>query len=820
MSRVLRHAIILIACTAVYVLAGKLGLALAIINPSASPVWPPTGIALAFALILGRAVWPAIFVGAFVVNYTTASGMLPSLGIAGGNTAEALVGMLLVSRFSRGREAFDRSGDLFRYIVLAGFVSTAISATVGIISVALSTDLASEQYASVWLTWWLGNAAGNIVVAPLILLWARQRRRFWSPGEWVEIVLYTAAVGTVGGIVFIRSSSPIEFLTIPLCVGIGARFGAREASTATAILSAVAVWATINGAGPFAEQPPNTGLLFTQLFMVVTQIAGLGIGTAVTELTAARDDARRLNDELEARVSERTAELQRSEARLAEAQAVAHIGSWEWNAHTGQLSWSEELFRIYGAPPGSFQPSDETFVAMVHPEDRARVEQIAKQAIRDGRPFEFEFRLLRSDGVARMAVSRGSAVRDAEGHTLRLVGTLQDITDQKQFDTRLRQAQKLEALGLLAGGIAHDFNNLITTMGGYTEVILKGIGEDDLRRADLLEIRKAAERAAGLTRRLLAFSRTQALQPRSVDLNAVVTGLETLLRRTIGEHIELTLNLDSGVEPVRVDPGQLEQVLLNLALNARDAMPAGGDLCFATSDVVVDDAWARQHPPMTPGRYERVSVRDTGIGMTAETQARIFEPFFTTKPPGEGTGFGLATAYGIIKQSGGYIWVSSRPSEGSTFDIYLPSVPQARDAVPESATGTVPGPGGNETILVVEDDGAVRRLARTILTDSGYTVLEARDGEEALALAQTHSARIDLVITDVVMPGLSGAELVRRLGSISPWLRVLYTSGYTRVATLGTGIESSAPFLPKPFLPADLLAKVRQVLSSSAPLPA
>jgi PAS domain S-box-containing protein len=805
----------LTAVTAVYVLAGKLGLALATINPSASPVWPPTGIALAAALIFGRAVWPAIFAGAFVVNYTTATGMLPSLGIAVGNTAEALVGMLLVSRFARGRHAFERSGDLFRFIALAGFATTAISATVGTLSVAAGTNLGSGQYSSIWLTWWLGNAAGNVVVAPVILLWARPRERSWTPGQWLEILVCAVAVVTVGALVFIRSSYPIEFLTIPLCVWIGARFGAREAATATALLSAVAVWATINGAGPFARQPPNTGLLFTQLFIVVTQIAGLGIGTALAELTAARDDARRLNDELEMRVSERTAELRTSEARLAEAQGVAHIGSWEWDARTGQLAWSDELFRIYGASPGAFAPSYETFTAMVHADDRARVEQIARQAIVDGEPFEFEFRLLRADGVARMALSRGSAVRDGNGHPLRLVGTLQDITDQKQFDTRLRHAQKLEALGLLAGGIAHDFNNLITAIGGYTEMVLSQLDHGDPRHDDLLEVRKAAERAAALTRRLLAFSRTQSLQAKVVDVNAVVAGLESLLRRTIGEHIELTLTLAQRLDPVRVDPDQLEQVVLNIALNARDAMPGGGQLRFTTAVADVDEVWAQRHPPMTAGRYIRLAIGDTGVGMTPEIQARIFEPFFTTKPHGQGTGFGLATVYGIVNQSGGFINVSSSPACGSVFDIYLPAVAAELDLRPGGLNRVASAAGRGETILLVEDDGAVRRLARDVLVHAGYNVIDARDGEEAMERVRTHPSTLQLVITDVVMPGLSGRELAAKLTARFSGLRVLYTSGYTSATTVATGIDAAAPFLPKPFLPADLVAKVRDVLGGA-----
>jgi signal transduction histidine kinase/integral membrane sensor domain MASE1/CheY-like chemotaxis protein len=803
----------LLVLTALYVLAGKLGLTLAIINPSASPVWPPTGLALASMLLVGRHVWPAIFVGAFLVNYTTAAAILPSLGIAVGNTLEALVGAYLVRRFASGCAAFDRTRDFFRFVVLAGFLSTAISATVGTTTLTLAGAVVRPHFASVWLTWWLANAAGNVVVAPLLILWTRTPRLVATPSRWIELTLLTFTTVAVGAIVFVKTSYPVEFLSIPLCVWAGARFGPREASTATAILSGVAVWAATRGAGPFASETANSALLLTQMFVVVAQIAGLGIAAAVLEMTSAHDMLRCLKDDLEARVMERTAELQTSQALLADAQNVAHLGSWQWDVPTGHLLWSEETYRIYGVSPGAFQPSYETFVAMVHAEDRPTVEEAAKRAMADGESFEFEFRLLRADGVARIGFSRGRAVRDVNGHPVRLVGTLQDVTDQKQLDTRLRQAQKLEALGLLAGGIAHDFNNLITAMGGYTELTLAEMDRRDPRYDDLLEVRKAADRAAALTRRLLAFSRTQALLVKVVDVNGVVANLEHLLRRTIGEHIDLVLTLAPTLDPVRVDPDQLEQVVLNIALNARDAMVDGGELRFTTAAVEMDETAARQHPPMAPGRYIRLSIADTGVGMAPEVQARIFEPFFTTKPQDQGTGFGLATVYGIVKQSGGYISVTSVPRQGTTFDVYLPRITTNLIASGLAEPKAPASGSSGETILIVEDDGAVRRLARDILTEAGYAIIEARDGEEALSRTLAHPSLVDLVITDVVMPGLTGRELAARLAEAFPTIRVLYTSGYAKAATLTAGIDGTAPFLPKPFLPTDLLDKVRQILN-------
>ena len=820
MPRWARSAACLALLTGAYFLAGRLGLALAVINPSASPVWPPTGIALGAFLIGGPRMWPAIFIGAFLVNHSTASAVLPSIGIAIGNTLEGLVGMYLVGRFANGRAAFDRSRDFFAFVMLAGFLSTAVSATVGTSSLALTGGVSWPQFWSVWVTWWLGNAAGNVVVAPLVVLWFSRPRPRWTPAQWSEVLLLIVAVFVVAVIVFVKSSYPVEFLAIPICVWAGTRFGAREASTATAVLAGVAVWAAVRGAGPFASQPPNTALLLTQMFMVVTQIAGVGIGAAVAEMTSAHRMLHRLKEQLEEQVSARTSELQTSQARLAEAQEIAHIGSWEWDARSERLTWSEELYRIYGAVPGTFEPTYETFVAMVHPRDRERVEQIARRAMAGGQPFEAEFRLLRADGVARIGYTRGRGILDANGQPLRLVGIVQDATDQRELDTRLRQAQKLEALGLLAGGIAHDFNNLITAIGGYTELALSGLPAADPRRGDLFEVRKAAERAAGLTRRLLAFSRSQTLQLKVVDVNAVVTGLQALLRRTIGENIDVTLDLDARLSPVRVDPDQLEQVVLNIALNARDAMPDGGELRFTTTLFDADEEWARQHPPVTAGHYVRLTIADTGVGMAPEVQARIFEPFFTTKAPGAGTGFGLATVYGIVKQSGGFILVSSTPGQGTVFDIFLPAHATATDShVPETMQAGAAAAGGGETILIVEDDGAVRRLARDVLMQAGYQVIEARDGDDALARTRAHPAAVDLLITDVVMPGLTGRELAARMEDACPGVRVLYTSGYAKGSTAGVGIEPTAPFLPKPFLPVDLLEKVREVLSGAAGVP-
>jgi two-component system cell cycle sensor histidine kinase/response regulator CckA len=388
-----------------------------------------------------------------------------------------------------------------------------------------------------------------------------------------------------------------------------------------------------------------------------------------------------------------------------------------------------------------------------------------------------------------------------------------DITERRRLEDQLRQAQKMEAIGRLAGGVAHDFNNLLTAIIGYADLLSVESSQDSAQRSELEEIRKAAERAASLTGQLLAFSRQQILQPKVLDLNQVVSNMSNLLLRLIGEDIELRTSLEPGVDPVRVDAGQIEQVILNLALNARDAMPRGGKLTIETSNVELDEAYARGHAAVNSGSYVMLAVSDTGVGMSAETQARVFEPFFTTKELGKGTGLGLSTVYGIVKQSGGNIWAYSVLGKGTTFKVYLPRAEGV--AEPSTSQAVVSTLGGSETILLVEDDESVRKLACQVLGRKGYRVLSAGKIEEALQIAETLDSPIHLVLTDVVMPGMSGSELVGRLHFLRPEIKVLFMSGYADRAIVHHGIiEAEMSFLQKPFTPTLLAQKVREVLES------
>jgi PAS domain S-box-containing protein len=534
-------------------------------------------------------------------------------------------------------------------------------------------------------------------------------------------------------------------------------------------------------------------------------------------LFAAEQAARRAAEASEAALRTSEAALRHSRAVLDKALEVGRIGSWISDLGPGRrLIWSDEVCRIFGVDPASWAQSNEEFTARVHPEDRQIVRSAFERAVADRAAYTVEHRIVRDDGEVRWVYERGDIERDAAGRAVRVVGVVQDITERKQAEEalraaeeQLRQAQKMEAIGRLAGGVAHDFNNMLSVIIGRTDVLLTVT--DFLPaalRQDLDSIHRAAERAAGLTRQLLAFSRKQVLQPRVLDLNAVVAGMAPMLRRLINEDIELAVVRGCAGALVSADPGQLEQVILNLAVNARDAMPDGGRLSIETSEIEADAAFLRRHPEAGPGRYAVLTVSDSGQGMDAPTVERIFEPFFTTKEVGRGTGLGLATVYGIVRQSGGVIAVQSAPGQGATFRVYLPRVdgPGEREAARRPDVQ-----GGSETVLVCEDEPELRALVRQVLEQRGYTVLEARNAAHALDIAAGHQGRIDLLLTDVIMPGLNGAELASRLER-HPGLRVLFISGYADDVlgqrTVGTGI----PLLAKPFGGAALARAVRTVL--------
>jgi PAS domain S-box-containing protein len=444
-------------------------------------------------------------------------------------------------------------------------------------------------------------------------------------------------------------------------------------------------------------------------------------------------------------------------------------------------------------------------------------DRLIEQSLKANRFDSVETQFRRRDGTLLTARLAGRVFRGPDGAVSSFEMIAEDVTEHKVLEKQLRQAQKMEAVGRLAGGIAHDFNNILMVIQGYSDLLLEELKPADSRRRPLEEIRKAGERAAALTLQLLAFSRKQVLQPQILDLNAVVSNINTMLRRLIGEDIELTMLPGAGLNRVMADPGQVEQVIMNLAVNARDAMPHGGKLTIETANVNLDEDYARRDGSAAPGPYVRLSVSDTGCGMDAETRAHVFEPFFTTKERGKGTGLGLATVYGIVKQSGGYIWAYSEVGRGTVFKIYLPRAPGSAEVRQQGEVQQTLF-GGVETVLVAEDDPAVRALVCGALANRGYTVQEARDGREALAAARGYKGPIHLLLTDVVLPHMSGRRLAERLLAERPESRLLYMSGYTDDAVVSHGVSAgNVPFLQKPFSASALSRKVREVLDQPSP---
>ncbi|MGH9743446.1 MAG: PAS domain S-box protein [Candidatus Acidiferrum sp.] len=445
-------------------------------------------------------------------------------------------------------------------------------------------------------------------------------------------------------------------------------------------------------------------------------------------------------------------------------------------------------------------------------EDHAVIFEAEEASLR-GERFQAEYRIVRKDGAVIWVNDTAVVVPESNSHPV-MEGIIVDITERKLLENQLQQSRRMEAVGRLAGGIAHDFNNLLTIIKGYAELALQRTGIQPELRADVMQIENASERASLLIRQLLAFSRRQVLQPKIIDLNAIVLGLDKLLARLMGEHIEMVTRCGTNVGNVKADPAQIEQVIMNLVVNARDAMPKGGRLTVETFNVDLDSTYARDHVSVKPGAYVMLAVSDTGTGISPETVAHIFEPFFTTKESGQGTGLGLSTVYGIVKQSGGYIWVYSEPGKGTAFKVYLPRVAELVEAKPGAVK--LPGPGqGSETILLVEDEEAVRELASRILTAKGYSVVAAKSTQEAEQYAEKHAAEIDLLLTDIIMPGTSGRELAKRITARHPRTRVLYMSGYTDNVLAQDGVlEEGLFFLQKPFTPGALVQKVRGVLDS------
>jgi PAS domain S-box-containing protein len=533
--------------------------------------------------------------------------------------------------------------------------------------------------------------------------------------------------------------------------------------------------------------------------------------------TLLRDDKGRVVSTLSSGtdVTERThavEALRTAEERMRFALQNADVGIWDVDYTTGAHRWSETLESHYGLEPGTFGGTFEALVERIHPDDRGPVLETFATAMKSGADFSFQNRSIWPDGTVRWLTGAGRVLLGEHGEPVRGVGISLDVTERHKLEEQFQQAQKMEAIGRLAGGVAHDFNNLLTAILGYSELLLADLDPSDPRRADITEIQKAGESAARLTRQLLALSRKQIIEPMLLDLNVVVTDMRAMLGRIIGEDVNIVLGLRPDLAPVKADRGQMEQIILNLAVNARDAMPTGGTLTIETANIELHQHDGTTCFALKPGPCTALIVSDTGTGMSPEVRARLFEPFFTTKEIGKGTGLGLATVHSIVKQSGGRVDVSSEVGRGTSFTMYFPraDVVETVNARPAVQTRV-----GAQTVLVVEDAEGLRALARRLLERQGYRVLVAANADEARRLFDRNPS-VDVLLTDVVMPGASGAELTRRLIEQRPALKVIYMSGYTEETIVHQGVlNPGIAFLHKPFTSETLGRKVREVLDSA-----
>ena len=931
-----------------YFVLAKLGLQLASINPSASPIWPPSGLALAAILLGGPRFWPAIFIAAFAANATTAGTLASSTVIALGNTLEAVVGGVLIARWSGGSDTFASSVGVAKFAAVSVGAATVISASVGVATLC-ATGLASWSNAGpIWATWWLGDVAGVLVVAPVVVLWAHPRWRRFDAREWRGVVAVLGLAVAVGLTAFSpllplsEYTSPLGFLAILPLVWAALGRGPRDTATVALILTGFAIWATIRHAGPFGQLDLNESFLLLLTFMISVSVPSLALSADVAMRRRTEDDLRQAQVDLDRHVKERTAALADANIHLTEAQRLANLGSWSWDVARDEVSWSAQLAEIYGVTLATVPTKVENFIGFLHPDDRAQVQASIAAALKSGTEFSHEERIIRPDGDIRYLHSVGEVIRDEHGGAIRMLGICLDVTARKQAEAALRdsemnyrfllkgvrdyaiymldaeglvrswndgaahlkryaadeivgrhfdvfltedvratglakqaltvaardgqfegqtwvvrgdgsrffasvvldairneddaligfakfvrdittqheaqmaleatreqlaQSQKMEALGQLTGGIAHDFNNLLMIVSGYAQILQKRLSEPKEVQA-VEAIRAAAGRGERLTRQLLTFSRRQQLTPVTVDLRARIGAVRDMLAPSLGGTIEFVCDVEDDIWAIETDLGELELALVNMAVNARDAMPEGGTMTLQARNVVLRPGSA---VGKLAGDFVALAIIDTGSGIAPEVLARVFEPFYTTKPVGKGTGLGLSQVHGFANQTGGTVTVDSEVGRGTAVTLYLP---RARGVAAEASgeDGAAAASLTQGTVLLVEDSREVAAVTSALLETLGYRVVRAENANEALRHLQQGIA-FDLLFSDIVMPGaIDGLGLAQLCRERYPALPVLLTSGFSEAAQ---SAEPGFDILRKPFELAALERAIEQALNAS-----
>ena len=793
---------------AIYLLAGKIGLSLAFVNASASAVWPPTGIALAAFLVLGYRIWPFVLLGAFLVNVTTAGNAATSLGIAAGNTLEGLLGSYLVRRFAGGPGVFEQPNNIFKFTVLAGMLSTAVSATIGVTTLSLGGFAAWRDFWAIWLTWWLGDASGALVVAPVALLWWLEPKVFWTGKQVAEAASLLLTLATVAMLVFhgippfADRRYPLEYFCLPPLVWAAFRFSQREAATTVVMLSAMAIVGTLGGYGPFAGRPPNVSLLLLQGFMAVVSVMILSVAAAVAGRRRVERAMRGLNEDLEQRVTERTEQLwisnqelrnqvakraraqeklEKSEARLHEAQRAARMGSWEWDIERDVVWWSDELYSIYGLDPAAFGGSYEAFLERVHPDDREHANTVVSTAVREKQPFSFEHRIVRPDGGVRVLLGQGVTLTDARGKPVRMIGTGQDITEHKKAETARtslarEQAARIEAEAAnrlkdeFLATLSHELRTPLNAIMGWANLLREGRLDPETTARAVETISRNVRIQSHLISDILDISRMAVgqldIRVQALDIAAVIeSALDTMRPMAEAKRVVMRSNLSHPTKPVMGDPDRLQQVVWNLLSNAIKFSPDGGRVTITL-------------------KHERsrasIRVEDDGPGIPPEFLPHVFERFRQRDSSGTrkhgGLGLGLAIVRHIVELHRGTVSASNRDDgKGAVFSVTLPlvEVPALRGSKGEAISGSLAPveEGGRPAqslqgtrILLVEDESDSRELIAMVLTGRGADVVAVGSCREALSAFAKE--RPDLLISDIAMPGESGYDLIGRLRSL------------------------------------------------------
>lgn len=671
--------------------------------------------------------------------------------------------------------------------------------------------------------WGLGTAYlfSNLIIIALPAAWFEDPRLVYA--------VFLLDLGGLSIVLYFVSGFRTESLLILYLTVLMATLGETVAKSVGIAIASSAVYFWLQSTRGLEVPGGAESLLRIPLFLLTAVLCGY-LAQEVRRHKHKISHLHEIQGDLEAKIESTFKDLSRSEDLRFAAQELAlrfrdlvqdlKAIVWEMDVPSFRITFvSQQAERVLGFPVEDWLSSADFWKDHIFAEDRDRVIGQWQKAVSEDKDYDIEYRALAAENRVVWLRDIIRVVRDPGGKARQLRGVIVDITERKQLEEEFRQAQKMEAVGRLAGGVAHDFNNLLTIITGYTQLLLESLAPGDPHREFVGQIQNAGERAAALTRRLLAFSRRQALVLEVLDLNSIVTNTEKMMRRLIGEDIELVTILPPSLSAVKADASQIEQVIINLAVNSRDAMPHGGKLIIETANISLDQAYAQLHASVKPGPYVMLAVSDTGTGMDTRTMAHIFEPFFTTKEKGKGTGLGLATVYGIVKQCEGYIWVYSEPGHGTSFKVYLPRAEEIKEKEEEeiqSVDMQATTPHGSETVLLVEDEDGVRSLVRGILEAGGYKVLDANRPLKAWATCQQFDGPIHLLLTDVVMPQMNGPDLAEKLKLMRPNTKVLYMSGYTDGAILYHGVlQPGTPFLQKPFTPEVLARKVREVLDAA-----